>query len=63
QLVDRVGRVEIHPCWPSSLAVWPALHGYASPRWCQVYRLVSEARGGPRGRGWTVVTPGVPIAA
>ncbi|KAH9299894.1 hypothetical protein KI387_044117 [Taxus chinensis] len=28
-----------------------------------VYRSVREARGGPRGRGWTVVTPGVPIAA
>ncbi|KAH9311448.1 hypothetical protein KI387_026483, partial [Taxus chinensis] len=25
--------------------------------------LVREARGGPRGRGWTIVTPGVPIAA
>ncbi|KAH9298724.1 hypothetical protein KI387_030406, partial [Taxus chinensis] len=24
---------------------------------------VREARGGPRGRGWTVVTPGIPIAA
>ncbi|KAH9322927.1 hypothetical protein KI387_017566, partial [Taxus chinensis] len=24
---------------------------------------VWEARGGPRGQGWTIVTPGVPIAA
>ncbi|KAH9310619.1 hypothetical protein KI387_025654, partial [Taxus chinensis] len=24
---------------------------------------VREARGGPRGRGWTVVTPGIPIVA
>ncbi|KAH9332111.1 hypothetical protein KI387_043692 [Taxus chinensis] len=28
-----------------------------------VYRSVREARGGPRGRGWIVVTPGIPIAA
>ncbi|KAH9323972.1 hypothetical protein KI387_043913 [Taxus chinensis] len=28
-----------------------------------VYRSVREARGGPRGRGWTVITPGIPIAA
>ncbi|KAH9329755.1 hypothetical protein KI387_001863, partial [Taxus chinensis] len=28
-----------------------------------VFRSVREARGGTRGRGWTVVTPGVPIAA
>ncbi|KAH9313243.1 hypothetical protein KI387_028278, partial [Taxus chinensis] len=28
-----------------------------------VFRSVWEARGGPRGRGWTVVTPGVPITA
>ncbi|KAH9304838.1 hypothetical protein KI387_009242, partial [Taxus chinensis] len=28
-----------------------------------VCRSVREARGGPRGRGWTVVTPGIPIAA
>ncbi|KAH9311409.1 hypothetical protein KI387_026444, partial [Taxus chinensis] len=28
-----------------------------------VYRLVREARGGPRGWGWTVVTPSVLITA
>ncbi|KAH9330968.1 hypothetical protein KI387_003076, partial [Taxus chinensis] len=28
-----------------------------------VYRSVREARGGPRGHGWTVITPGIPIAA
>ncbi|KAH9315334.1 hypothetical protein KI387_023961, partial [Taxus chinensis] len=28
-----------------------------------VFILVREARGGPRGRGYTVVTPGIPIAA
>ncbi|KAH9304617.1 hypothetical protein KI387_009021, partial [Taxus chinensis] len=28
-----------------------------------VFKSVQEARGGPRGQGWTVVTPGIPIAA
>ncbi|KAH9330290.1 hypothetical protein KI387_002398, partial [Taxus chinensis] len=28
-----------------------------------VYRSVRESRGGPRGRGWIVITPGIPIAA
>ncbi|KAH9290636.1 hypothetical protein KI387_034753, partial [Taxus chinensis] len=32
------------------------------PPMAPVYRSVREARGGPRGRGWTVITPGIPIA-
>ncbi|KAH9297168.1 hypothetical protein KI387_028850, partial [Taxus chinensis] len=27
------------------------------------YRSIREAQGGPRGQGWTIVTPGVPIVA
>ncbi|KAH9301798.1 hypothetical protein KI387_013381, partial [Taxus chinensis] len=33
------------------------------PPMVPIYRSVREARGSPRGEGWTVVTPGVTIAA
>ncbi|KAH9317880.1 hypothetical protein KI387_019649, partial [Taxus chinensis] len=62
QLVDRMGKVETHPFdrvpQQFSLAYVDML-----PPMVLVFISVREARGGPRGRGWTVVTPGVPIAA
>ncbi|KAH9330064.1 hypothetical protein KI387_002172, partial [Taxus chinensis] len=62
QLIDRVGRVEVHPFnWVPQQFCLP----YAGmlPPVAPVYRSVREARGGPRGQGWTVITLGIPIAA
>ncbi|KAH9298081.1 hypothetical protein KI387_029763, partial [Taxus chinensis] len=41
------------PFWPSSSAVWSSIRGGMLPPVAPVYRSVREARGGPRGRGWT----------
>ncbi|KAH9310247.1 hypothetical protein KI387_044192 [Taxus chinensis] len=62
QLIDRVGRVEMHPFGRVPQQFGLPYMGMLPPV-APVYRSVREARGGPRGRGWIVVTPGVPIAA
>ncbi|KAH9291921.1 hypothetical protein KI387_042891, partial [Taxus chinensis] len=62
QLIDRVGRVEVHPFGRVPQQFGLPYAGMLPPA-APVYRSVREARGGPRGRGWTVITPGTPIAA
>ncbi|KAH9300757.1 hypothetical protein KI387_012340, partial [Taxus chinensis] len=61
-MVDRTGRLEKHP-----FDRVPQMFGLPYidmlPPAGLVYISICEAWGGPRGgRGWTMVTPGVPIA-
>ncbi|KAH9296003.1 hypothetical protein KI387_039591, partial [Taxus chinensis] len=61
-LVERARKLEIHPFdrVPQQFGL-PYVD--MLPPVGPVYRSFREARGGPRGQGWTTVTPGVPITA
>ncbi|KAH9296213.1 hypothetical protein KI387_039801 [Taxus chinensis] len=62
QLIDRVGKLEIHP-FDRVPQQFGLPYSGMLPLVMPVYRSIREAWGGPRGQGWTIVMPGTPIVA
>ncbi|KAH9289633.1 hypothetical protein KI387_033750, partial [Taxus chinensis] len=62
QLIDRVRKLEIHP-FDRVPQQFSLRYSDMLPPAGPVYRSIREARGSPGGRGWTIFTPGVHIAA
>ncbi|KAH9330579.1 hypothetical protein KI387_002687, partial [Taxus chinensis] len=61
-LVDRMRKVETHP-FDQVPQQFGLAYAVMLPPVAPIFRSVREARGGPRGQGWTVVTLSVPIVA